>query len=100
MESLLRNIPYVVIYQDDITIIGLDLKSHVDTLKNVLGKLKLAGLQLNKEKCMFFKNKIKYLGLNIDKDGLSKNKERVSCVLNAPNPRNISEVRAFTGMVS
>jgi len=49
---------------------------------------------------MFFKNKITYLGFNIDKDGLSKNKERVSCVLNAPNPRNISEVRAFTGMVN
>jgi len=70
MESLLRIIPYVVIYQDDITITSLDLKSYVDTLRKVLGKLKSAGLHLNKEKCMFFKNKITYLGFNIDKDGL------------------------------
>jgi len=39
MKSLLRNTPYVVVYQDDITITGLDLKSHVDTLRKVLGKL-------------------------------------------------------------
>jgi len=50
MESLLRNIPYVVVYQDDITITGFDLKSHVPTLRKVLGKLKSAGLHLNKEK--------------------------------------------------
>jgi len=48
IKSLLRNIPYVVIYQDDITITGLDLKSHVDTLRKVLGKLKSSGSHLNK----------------------------------------------------
>lgn len=53
METLLRDIPFVVVYQDDITVSGRNLAEHLKNLKAVLGKLQQAGLKLNKSKCSF-----------------------------------------------
>lgn len=44
--------------------------------------------------------KISYLGFTIDKNGLYKNKDRIESVLKAPVPKNVSELRAFSGMVN
>lgn len=100
MENLLREVPSVVVYQDDITVTGRDIQQHIRNLKLVLSKLKSAGLKLNSKKCQFFQKKISYLGFSIDKYGLSKNDERIASVNNAPVPTNVSEVRAFAGMVN
>lgn len=100
MENLLRDISNVVVYQDDITVTGKNFQEHICTLRKVLVKLKSAGLKLNQEKCKFFQPKISYLGFSIDKNGLSKDETRISSVVNSPIPRNVSEVRAFLGMVN
>lgn len=60
----------------------------------------LAGFKLNLTKCEFFKEEINYLGLTIDRFGLKKNKNRIASVTNAPTPNNVSELRAFLGMVN
>nr|XP_041633413.1 uncharacterized protein K02A2.6-like [Drosophila kikkawai] len=100
MESLFQGIPGVVVYQDDITITGRNFQEHITNLKIVLNKLKSVGLKLNTHKCEFFKSKICYLGFMIDKNGLSKTNDRKSSVSLAPTPRNVSELRAFIGMVN
>ncbi|XP_037822569.1 uncharacterized protein K02A2.6-like [Lucilia sericata] len=100
MENLLQGIPFVVVYQDDITVSGKDMNEHIRNLKSVLNKLLQAGLKLNLSKCKFFKEEISYLGFTIDRFGLRKNKERINSVLNAPIPNNVSELRAFIGLVN
>lgn len=100
MENLLMGINGVVVYQDDITVTGKDFKEHLFNLKAVLKKLSDAGLKLNGNKCVFFQEKISYLGFTIDKHGLHKNKERYESFLNAPIPTNIHELRAFIGMAN
>lgn len=50
MENLLRGIPCVVVYQDDITVTGKDMQKHIRTLKLVLSKLKSAGFKFNIKK--------------------------------------------------
>lgn len=100
IENLIRGIPNVINYLDDIVVTGPTLKEHVNTLRAVLNKLTEAGLKLNLTKCAFFQEKINYLGFCIDKDGLSKTKERIKSVVDAPIPKDISELRAFLGMVN
>ncbi|XP_037928777.1 uncharacterized protein K02A2.6-like [Teleopsis dalmanni] len=100
MENLLCNIPFVVVYQDDITVSGRNTSEHIHNLKTVLCKLQTAGLKLNLSKCEFFKTKISYLGFTIDKYGLTKNKERTESILKAPIPKNVSELRALISMVN
>lgn len=100
IENLLQGIPFVVAYQDDITISGRNMHQHISNLKAVLQKLSQAGLKLNLKKCEFFKKSISYLGFTIDRFGLRKNKERTESVIKAPVPENVSELRAFIGMVN
>ncbi|XP_055306725.1 uncharacterized protein K02A2.6-like [Sitodiplosis mosellana] len=98
MENLLSCFSNVFCYQDDIVVTGPTLADHLKTLKQVLIKLQTADLRLNVNKCEFFKEKISYLGFDIDKNGLSRNKERIKSVLKSTRPRDVSELRAFIGM--
>lgn len=100
IENMLRGIPNVVNYLDEIVITGSNLNEHVKSIESVLMKLQSVGLRLNVDKCEFFKESISYLGFNIDRNRLSKNKDRISALLEAPVPRNVAEVRAFVGMVN
>lgn len=47
-----------------------------------------------------FPRKISYLGFTIDKHGLSKNDDRITIVIRAPVPNNVSELGAFIGMAN
>lgn len=100
IENLLRGINGVVCYQDDITITGKNFKEHVHTLKLVLKIFKSSGLKFNINKCAFFQDKVDYLGFSVDKNGLSKNDDRISNVSSAPVPKDVSQLRAFVGMVN
>lgn len=85
---------------DDIVVTGLTKQDHLSNLNNVLQRLSDAGLKLRKDKCDFFKDEIQFLGHRLNKDGLSKTNERVKAVVNTPYPKNVTEVRAFTGLVN
>lgn len=100
IETLLRNIPNVVNYMDDIVVSGSNFDEHVRNCKLVLTRLREVNLKLNLDKCQFFQKKITYLGFNIDASGLSKTDERINSVLQSPIPQNVSELRAFVGLVN
>lgn len=100
MENLLSEFTNVFCYQDDIVVTGPTFSDHFKALRLVLSKLQSAGLRLNLSKCSFFQEKISYLGHDIDKNGMRKNKDRTKSVLDSPPPTNVSEVRAFLGMVN
>lgn len=100
IENLLRGIPNCINFMDDICVTGPDVQSHMQTLKAVLTKLQSVGLRLNPDKCTFFRDRISYLGFDIDKNGLAKSKRNIESVLNAPTPTNVSEVRAIIGLVN
>ena len=53
MEGILRGIPNVCVYIDDILITGLSEQEHLKTLDDVLTRLAEAGLRLKKAKCSF-----------------------------------------------
>lgn len=100
IDNLLNEFSGVFCYQDDIVITGANFAEHLKTLKQVLQKLQDVGLRLNAKKCKFFEQKISYLGFDIDKNGLTKNQDRIKSVINSPTPSNVSELRAFNGMVN
>ena len=49
---------------------------------------------------MFLKDKVCYLGYKINKDGLTPIPEKIDVVLNAPTPKNVTELKAFLGMLN
>ena len=69
MENLLKDIPGVVVYLDDILITGKTDNEHLATLEEVLQRLAAAGLHLKREKCTFLVPSVTYLGFKIDSQG-------------------------------
>ena len=100
METLLRDLPGVAVYLDDILIMGRCLDEHLQNLDRVLERLAAAGLRLNRDKCSFLQTLIEYLGHVIDAQGLHPTEEKISAIKNAPTPKNITELRSFLGMLN
>ena len=100
MENLLQGIKGVSVYIDDILITGTSTDEHLSTVDEVLEKLETAGLKLNKSKCFFLRPSIEYLGHIIDKDGLHPTTEKVRAIQEAPQPRNVGELRSFFGIIN
>ena len=72
----------------------------MNNLKSVFIVLKGNGLRLKREKCVFLKDEVCYLGYKINKDGLTPIPEKIDAVLNAPTPKNVTELKAFLGMLN
>ena len=49
---------------------------------------------------MFLKDEACYLEYKTNKDGLTPIPEKIDAVLNAPTPKNVTELKAFLGMLS
>ena len=100
MENLLQGFKHVVVYIDDILITGSTDEEHLSNLKGVLHKLKEAGMRLKRKKCFFMRPEVEYLGHRISQKGLQPTKEKVKAIAEAPRPKNITELKAFLGLLN
>ena len=93
MESLLKGIPNVSVYLDDILVSGSSDRAHLDNLESVLSRLEAAGFQLKQSKCMFFLPEVEYLGHRITPNGLHPTPAKVKAITAAPPPKNMAFIR-------
>ena len=100
MENLLQGIPGVCVYIDDILVTGCTDAEHLDHLAQVLQRLQDAGMRLKKTKCLFLLPSVEYLGHIIRTEGLCTSDAKVSAIVNAPAPQNVTELRSFLGLVN
>ena len=100
MESVLKGIPRVVVYLDDILITAPTEEEHVATLAVVLARLKEAGLRLKRDKCVFLAPSVTYLGHVIDSQGLHPIQEKVQAIREAPPPNNVAELKSYLGLLT
>lgn len=99
-ENVLRGLKGVAIYIDDIFITGKTEEEHLSNLKAVLNRIDKAGFKLNLDKCEFFKDNLCFLGHIIDAKGLHMDPKKVQTIAEAPRPNNVTQVRAFVGMIN
>ena len=99
MESLLQDIPNICVYINNILVAGKTYQEHINSLVKVLAQLSEAGLHLKKEKC-FTTPSVTYLGYCIDKDGIHPTMEKVKAINKAPQPQNVTQLKAYLGLLS
>ncbi|KAK9752584.1 Reverse transcriptase (RNA-dependent DNA polymerase) [Popillia japonica] len=92
--------PYVFAYLDDIIIVTPTFKQHLEILEKVINRIHAAGLTLNRDKCKFCREELKYLGYVVNQAVLHVDPEKVQAILNIPTPRNVTEVRRVVGLAS
>nr|XP_037282355.1 uncharacterized protein K02A2.6-like [Rhipicephalus microplus] len=100
MNELLKGLPGVVCYLDDVLITGASHTKCLARMEAVLQVFRDHGVQVRKEKWKFFLNSVKYLGHIIDENGVHPCVEKVEAIREAPTPKNISELKAYLGMIT
>ena len=99
MTHILAGVPGVIVDMDDVLIGGKGKAEHDERLRQVLDRMKEAGITLN-EKCELSTKKMKFLGHIITPEGISIDPEKVQAVADMPAPTDVPSLRRLLGMVN
>jgi hypothetical protein len=88
---------FVVVYIDDILIFSKTEAEHQAHVQLVLKVLKREKFFNCKAKSSFAQREIKYLGHIVDKQGIRSDPKKVEAVQTWPMPKNVQDVRKFSG---
>ncbi|KAH0819461.1 hypothetical protein GEV33_003330 [Tenebrio molitor] len=55
---------------------------------------------MNRKKCEFLKDELRYLGHIVDSRGVRTDPSKIECMLNYPRPTSVKELRRFVGLIS
>ena len=106
MEKVLHDLnpeegpDFVEVYIDDVLIFSRTIDEHLEHLKQVLERLRSAGLKLKPTKCHFIRQSVDYLGHVLTPAGLKTNAKQTQAVREFPVPGNLTQVRQFLGLTS
>ena len=102
MELLMKGLQWrtLILYLDDIVVMGSTFDEHVTRLDEVLDRLGNAGLKLKPSKCHLFKSEVSYLGHVVNEFGIKPDPEKVERIHSWPTPTTVSDVRSFLGLCS
>ena len=99
--DLLGDLEYVVVYLDDIMIIGNGtFEEHLHQVEVVLTRLLNAGMQVNPLKSFWFQEEVEYLGYRVTREGIKPQAKKIKKMLALNPPKNKTELRGFVGMVN
>ena len=97
MESMLRGIPGVEIYLDDVLVHARSQGEHDDRLHEVLRRFEAHLVRVNWTKSVTRQKVIPFLGYTVSAEGVHIDWDRIRPLLEAPEPRTEKELRAFLG---
>ena len=97
MESCLWDLPFCLVYLDDIIVFSESFKDHQEKLQRVFARLIDCGLKLKPSKCQLFQSKVKYLGHIISEDGIETDPAKTEAISQWPIQKNVQELRQALG---
>ena len=100
MDIVLQGIPNTMCYLDDIIVSGRTEEEHLQNLATVLERLQQHGMRIKKEKCKFMCTSVEYLGHRIDSEGLHATSDKLQAIVNAPDPKDVHQLRSFLGLIN
>jgi len=90
----------VVVYLDDILIYSDNIMQYRKHVKEVLKRLRKAGLYAKAEKCEFHSNSVEYLGYVLSPYGLTMSNAKVKTIQEWPKPRKVKDIQLFLGFAN
>jgi len=90
----------VVVYLDDILIYSDDITQHRKHVKEVLKRLRKAGLYAKAEKCEFHSDSVEYLGYVLSPSGLTMSDTKVKTIQEWPEPKKVKDIQFFLGFAN
>ena len=100
MDSVLRDMPFLFVYLDDILVASASREEHMTHLQQLFERLGEHGLIVNPAKCQFGLSSITFLGHHVTPRGAVPLPARVEAVAGFPRPRTVRSLQEFLGMVN
>ena len=100
MDAILRDIPHVFVYLDDILVASSSEAEHIEDLRRLFDALSANGLIINRAKCIFGASSLEFLGYHVDANGVSPLPEKVDAIRRIPAPTSIKELQRFLGALN
>lgn len=100
MDSVLRDLPFLFVYLDDILVASSSKSQHLEHLRTLFERLSHHGLIVNPAKCQFGLSTIDFLGHRVNKDGAVPLPSKVEAIVQFPRPLTVKSLQEFLGMVN
>ena len=100
MDKIMRGLPFVSTFIDDILVHSPDAETHADHLRQVFQRLADADLTVRGCKCRIGLSQVPYTGNVFTGAGMIPDDSKVKAVQEWPRPTQVSEVRQFLGLAS
>ena len=100
MTEKFEGFPGVLIIFDDILVFSNTFEEHTARLGAVLERCSQVGIRLNKKKCKFLCDEVKYIGHIITPEGLKPDPEKIVAITQMPAPADKKGIQRFLGMVT
>ncbi|GMF43140.1 unnamed protein product [Phytophthora fragariaefolia] len=100
IERILRDLPFVIVYLDDVLIFSENETEHREHLRIVFERLRQYDVTLNASKCKILRESVDYLGFTLTANGIQPQKKKTEAIQQIAEPRNKKELRRFLGMIT
>ena len=102
MSLVLRGMTWeqVIVYLDDIIVIGTDFSDTLAALRNVFIRFRQYNLKFKARKCRFFRREVEFLGKKVSGDGIAISPDKVEAVKEWPIPQNPKQLLSFLGFMN
>nr|VZI02490.1 unnamed protein product [Spirometra erinaceieuropaei] len=100
VDRVLRGLPFVYAYIDDLLIASSTTEEHMEHLTTVFDRLQQFGVVLNTSKCVFGVPSLEFLGHLVDSHGIRPPPSKFAAIRDFPPPTSKRQLQRFLGMVN
>jgi len=90
----------IVVYLDNILIYSDNITQHRSYIKEVLKRLRKAGLYAKAEKYKFHSDSVEYLGYVLSPAGSTMSNAKVKTIQEWPKPKKVKDIQSFLGFAN
>jgi hypothetical protein len=91
---------FVDSFVDDLIVFSNSFEEHIDHIDRVFRRLEKAGLNVNRKKCIFAADEVKFLGFVVGNGQIKPDKSKLEAIEKFPRPVNKKQMRSFVGLVN
>lgn len=100
MERILINCKGIIVYLDDVLVFAPSLKELQSNVQKVKSVLESHNLTINEEKSTYNQRTVEFVGFTLDGSGILPTPKKISDIMRFEEPKDVSEVRSFLGMLT